>query len=164
MTAERRYFRIELRAAASDDAPPVLEGVVPYGSRGTTPTGQPEVLEPGSLRMDDVVLNRQHNRDLALARTDGGGLELSDRPDGLHVRAELPDTPLARETVELVRSKVLRGLSPEFMVREEHVDADGVRRIDRADLVGLAVVDSPAYPEAEVAARAAAGERPRLWL
>lgn len=158
---ERRFYPVQLRAA-DGDGPPVLEGVVPYGRQGTAPGGVPEVFRRGSLRAaEDVVLTLQHDRDKPLARTGGGGLELEDREDGMHVRATLPDTTLARDTVELVRGGVLRNLSPEFVpIRAEM--KDGVRVVEEAELVGISVVDTGAYRDAAVAARGAGGQR--LWV
>ena len=165
MEAERRWYPIEYRAGAGGGAGPVLEGTVPYDSIGLAPGGVRELFESGSLdaMADDLILTRDHDRSLPLARTGGGGLEVEAKPDGLHVRAELADTTLGRDTLELVKAKVLRGLSPEFVAVEASM-AGGVRRIRKARLVGLSVVDTPAYPEAEVEARAEAKWTPRLWV
>ena len=70
------------------------------------------------------------------------------------MRATLPETREADDTLALVRAKVLRGLSVEFLAQRERVVA-GVRVIERGTVYGLAVVDSGAYPDATVAARAA---------
>ncbi len=141
---ERRSF--ELRAA--DDG--TLAGVViPYG-QPTAIGGFREEFAPGSIRFDDVILNRQHQRGVALARTGGGGLVLTDSPAELRATITMPDTQDARDVLTLVRSGVLRGLSAEFRaVREEW--SGNLRRIREAVLLGIGVVDRPAYAGATVA-------------
>lgn len=116
----------------------------------------------GDLASVDAILNRQHERGSPLARTGGGGLVLEDGDDGLRLRAHLPDTAEARDTVALVRAGVLRGLSVEFTVRREERE-NGVRTIAGATLYGVAVVDSGAYQGASVEARHAL-RRVAVWL
>ena len=108
----------------------------------------------GDVSRLDAVLNVQHRRDRALARTGGGGLVLTDGPDALRYAAELPDTQESRDAVTLVRSGVLRGASVEFAPYpggERQVG--GVNVVERARLAGIGVVDSPAYVGATVEAR-----------
>ena len=106
----------------------------------------------GDVANTDAILNRQHRRDVPLARTAGGGLELRDGPEALEIRATLPETREADDTLALVRSKVLRGLSIEFKALQERMES-GVRVVTRAILKGVAVVDTGAYPLSVVAAR-----------
>ena len=117
--------------------------------------GQPERFAPGAFgdtSAFDVILNVQHQRTRPIART-GSGLTLRDGPESLTMAAELPQTRDAADTLELVRSGVLRGLSVEFRaIRESFVG--GVRVIHEAVLTGLGVVDRPAYPASVVEARA----------
>ena len=70
------------------------------------------------------------------------------------MRAVLPETREADDVLTLVRANVLRNLSVEFLAQRERV-MGGVRVIERGIIHGLAVVDSGAYPDATVAARAA---------
>ena len=142
---ERRFF--ELRAEGR-----ILQGdAVIYGDRAVFPWGE-ETIEPGAFApLGDVILNHQHKRDTPLART-GGGLELIDSPEALRISAELPATASADETLALVKGKILRGLSIEFHARQERQVGD-LRIIQRAELVGVAVVDSGQYPRSLVDAR-----------
>jgi len=164
MQPERRYA--ELRADGRR-----LAGVaVRYGDTAALPWGE-ERIEPGAfgdVASADVVLNIQHDRGRPLARTGGAGLDLRDSPAALEVAAELPDTRDAADVLAMVRSGVLRGLSIEFVPRAERDDA-GVRVIEAADLVGMAVVDKPAYPASALSARGAAFGTAllaprRIWL
>ena len=78
---------------------------------------------------------------------------LEDGPDALRMRAELPETTAASDTLALVKAKVLRGLSVEMHPRQER-QVSGVRSISKARLSGLSVVDSGAWDGARVEARA----------
>ena len=53
--------------------------------------------------------------------------------------------------MKLVEAGVMQGLSVEMVVRSARF-VDGVRIIERADLVGLGLVPDPAYTDSEVAA------------
>ena len=132
-----------------------LEGeAIVYADEAVFPWGR-ERVEPGAfLPLGDIILNRQHDRKTPLARTGGGGLTINDSPEALRIRAELPvGVQAADETLALVRAKILRGLSIEFHALSERFEAD-LRIIERAQLVGVGVVDSPSYPQSLVAARA----------
>ena len=90
---------------------------------------------------------------MLLARTGGGGLVLEDGPEALQMRAELPETTAASDTLALVKAGVLRGLSVEMHPHQER-QVSGVRSISKARLSGLSVVDSGAFDGAVVEARA----------
>lgn len=141
---------------------------MPYGQVGKPGGGKPrERFAPGAFgEPGDVMLNVMHRRDRPLARTGDGGLELADDGKALAVRATLPKTRDADDTLALVKSGVLRGLSVEFRATKEHREA-GIRVIDKADLLAIAVVDKPAYEGATVDARQADTEQPAplaWWL
>ena len=107
----------------------------------------------GDLTRADVTLDLQHDRRRLLSRT-GSGLAFENSGSELRMTATLPETRDADDALELVRSGVLRGLSVEFHTRSERRD-HGVRVIQRAHLVSIGVVDSPAYKGSLVEARRA---------
>ena len=78
--------------------------------------------------------------------------------------ARLPNTTAAKDALELVRSKVLRGLSLEMQVVRETWSGTE-RTITNARMVGLALVDTPAYSESVLEARwrAAQAVAPPSW-
>ena len=81
-----------------------------------------EILAPGAFRgalsrPDDVRLLRDHDKSLLLARTTNATLHLAEDVVGLRMRAVLPDTELARETLELVRLGTLSQGSFAFVPR-----------------------------------------------
>ena len=141
---------------------------VRYGDVASFAWGR-ERIEPGAFApLGDAILNAQHDRTTPLARTEGGGLILVDSEAALEIRAELPPTRSADDVLALVRAKVMRGLSIEFQALQERSEAN-VRIIERARLVGVSVVDTPAYPASAIEARCAVALVPRrarrkVWL
>ena len=164
MTVEFRFC--ELRSEGER----VISGTaIRYGDIATLPWGK-ERFEAGAfdVRDADIILNSQHDRKTPLARTGGGGLEVRDSSTALEIRAELPRTRAADDVLELVRAKVLRGLSIEFHELDGRM-VDGVRVVSRASLSAVGVVDKPAYPASlvrEMRSKLAATEHPRRrrWL
>lgn len=152
-------FDCELRADGR-----TLTGVaVRYGDEANIWGGTERILA-GALTWGDVILNVQHDRGAPLARTGGGGLVLEDGAESLTVRAELPRTRAADDVLELVRSGVLRGLSVGMNVKRDRW-VEERRTVVEAVIRHIGVVDTPAYPDSAVAARAA--RRPRrvcIWL
>ena len=166
MKPESRF--VELRF---DDDHGLSGTAVSYTDTATIPSIGKERFLPGAfgpVESLDVILNRQHVRNSPLARTGGGGLVLTDGPEELRFEATMPDTEAARDTLTLVRQKVLRGASIEFRAVKERMQ-DGVRLIERALLKGISIVDSAAYPQSVIEAResddAEAGhsDRMRPW-
>ena len=150
---------IEYRYAAMEASPGgrnVAGIAMRYGDRTTIEGKFVEEFRPGAFNpIGDVVLNWMHDRAKPLARTgEHGGLQLADSATELRVAATLPETSLADDAVELIRRGVFRGLSIEFRSVEEKMVA-GVRVIQKALLSGIAVVDRPAYSQAELQARMA---------
>ena len=163
---ETRYA--EFRAEA--DGRRLLGTLVRYGDVAKLPGGLTERFMPGAfgdVATLDVILNGHHERSRPLARTGGAGLVLEDSADALTMTATLPATRDADDTLELVRTGVLRGLSVEFRATSEHMEAGPVRVIERARLGAVGVVDKPAYPESSVEARArrkGKARKRRTWV
>ena len=149
MQTERRYAEL----AQDGDA---LAGVaMRYGDVANI-AGFKERFEPGAFvntASNDIVLNLLHQRSRPLARTGGGGLVLTDSAAALEVRAVLPETRDAADALALVKAKVLRGLSVEFIVQSEKRGAAGERVVEQALLTAIGLVDVPAYDASTVAAR-----------
>ena len=170
-TLEYRYTPLEFRAV--DGQPGIVEGVaIRYGNEAKLP-GFRESFQAGAfgdISASDVIVNIQHQRTRPLARTGGGGLTLEDSAQHLRARLELPATRDGQDVAELLKRGVIRGFSIEFAVGQQRFEA-GLRIVERARLLGLALVDRPAYGDslAELAKRAAESEisvknRLRIWL
>ena len=154
---------IELRADVDNR---VLEGtVVRYGDKARIAGLFDEILEPDSLRWEDVILNLQHDRAKPLARTEAG-MQLTARDGVVSLRAEVAPTTYGNDALALVRSGVLRGFSVEMKVTEDRWSAGGtLRNIRKASLKGIGLVDKPAYPDSTISLRAKhLIRRPALWL
>ena len=137
------YRFLECRA----DGRTITGAGLEYGDVARLSFGR-ETFDPqpfGDVSALDVIANIQHDRRRPLVRTGGGGLVLTDSAERLAVRAELPATRDADDALELVKTGVLRGWSVEFNPTREAQEGD-LRRIQRADLSGLGLVDRPAYP------------------
>ena len=159
-------FYVELRHEADSR---ILRGTaMPYGKKAKMPWGN-EVFTPGAfgdVSSLDVILNVQHERGQAIARTGGGGLVLEDGPEALRIRAELPNTREATDILTKVRSGILRGFSVEFCPIRERFEGD-TRIIDQAALENIGVVDRPAYDQAYIEARAReypGAQKKRQWI
>lgn len=139
----------------------VLEGwIVRWDDAARTYAGGTERMTQGALHWDDVILNLHHRDDKPIARGDALGL----RSDGVGVRlrADLPEgIPDADLALALVRNGIARGLSVEMYVERDKWDGPD-RVIERAEMLGAAVVTHPAYPRSEVVARSE--RRRRIWL
>jgi len=150
---ERRYCEVRLEPGEGSR---VLSGtVLRYGDVAPSIGGVfSESVKRGGMKFGDVTLNVQHDRGRLVSRT-GAGMELSDTTTALTMRAELPPTRVAEDALEAVRAGLLRGLSVEMQVdRDEWTQQQGslpLRIIHRARLVGLALVDTPAYPASTLA-------------
>ena len=148
MELEKRYTELRQQGRV------LIGTAIKYGDVATLPFGKERIESGafGSVTHTDAILNAQHDRGTPLARTGGGGLVLTDSPSALIIRADLPDTQPANDVLELVRKKVLRGLSIEFKATQERQEND-LRVIEKAELAGVSVVDSGAYPNSTIEAR-----------
>src|SRR5581483_10902956 len=109
----------------------------------------------------DVKLLFSHDKGRILGSTQAGTLALTDTPEGLRYRCDLPDTADGNMVLELVRRRDLRELSfcfqclKEDWKEEDDPDdrADGnrprrrvpVRRVRQAHLIEISPVGWPAY-------------------
>lgn len=134
-----------------------LSGVaIRYGDTAEISEYYHERIAPGAfgdVARADVILDTMHMRDRPLARTGKGGLTLYDGPNELRFTAELPNTRDADDTLELVKSGVLRGSSVEFRPRGVDQKDGPLHEVTKATLIRIGVVDKPAYPQSTVAAR-----------
>ena len=168
MELERRALTDDCELRLEDDGRK-LSGVALFFGR--VAKDRPERFAPGSFNLEgaDVILGmKQHPAaERPLARTGGGGLELTADHEALRFTASLIDTADSREAVALVRARVLRDMSIEFVPVKEHFEG-GVRVITSAELRGLITLARGAY-QSDVQARTRdAGDdsepRYRVWL
>lgn len=106
---------------------------------------------------NDIVLNRDHDNRLILARTSNGTLRLSEDSVGLAVDAEMGDYSYARDIEVALERRDLTGMSFafdvvtwEWSVAEDDNDLLTLREIELFD---VSVVGMPAYPQTDAALR-----------
>ena len=146
---DKLEFRFAVFEVRQEGGRAIVEGAaMPYGSKAVIAGIFTETVEPGAFtgRMNDVVVNYMHQREAPIARTDGGGLTLTDSADKLIARVEIPS--YREDIIDQVKRKILRGFSVEMFVKDETWPEADQRIIKQAQLSGLALVDSPAYSEA----------------
>lgn len=125
--------------------------VVVYGEQA--PEYQ-EIIRAGAFGNvpESLPVNVQHDPRLPAAEQ---GI-LTDSPAALTLRAELlgplPGRPRGGAQW-LVEKNALRGLSLEFNTLEATTDDDGNTVVLRAELLGLGLVDAPAYPSSRIQLR-----------
>ena len=155
---------IEIRAVP--DSREIAGTVVRYGDVASLPWGSERFVRGSVSWTPDTMLTLQHDRSKALARV-GAGLILEDTPEALTMRATMPNTSLGNDTLELVRSGVLRGLSLEFVASRTRNEGR-VSVVEAASMRGLSIVDVPAYQQStidrEKQERAKQSPRVRVWL
>ena len=117
---------------------------------GDISPGHRERFLPGAFGPEPRAdLNIQH--DASLVVLNAGEFVLSDSDRALEIRADLPPGSAA---LSLVRRGALSGFSVEFNARRES-RSGGTRVIERADLVGIGLVDQPSYPGSKAEVRRA---------
>ena len=135
---------IEYRQA--DHGAGVVSGpVIVYNQFAATKRGR-ETVRPGSfLGLADPALpvNIQH-RQQAAQRITNGGVVFRDSATALHAEVSLPNSEVGRAAADGVRNGELTGWSTEFVPLIEQAE-DGAIAVYRALLVGLGLVDVPAY-------------------
>lgn len=90
-----------------------------------------------------VPVTMQHDRSRLVATHPEGAIFKEDSV-GLHAKVTLPDTQDGRDAVKLIESGAIGGFSVGFQALEARMQ-DGVRRIQRALLGEVSLVDVPSY-------------------
>jgi hypothetical protein len=125
--------------------------------------GVKEKIANGAFRDvldNDVRLLFNHDPNHVLGRTKAGTLTLTEDAIGLKIRADLPDTTMARDLAVSMQRGDVDGMSFAFEVDPEDVrtvekdgfQVDTILRVKR--LYDVSVVTYPAYPAASAKIRA----------
>lgn len=153
---------LELR---SDGGATRLTARFPYGAETELAPGRREVIAPRAFSDriaagEDIHLLSGHDYNKPLASRAAGNLTLTDGDDALTVEAVIDGaTSWARDFLAAHAGGLIRGLSPGFMVlqdgeRIERRGNDMLRTVTRAALFEISAVTRPAYPQAQIQARA----------
>lgn len=142
-----------------------LRATFPYGAETELAPGRREVIAPRAFADrieagEEIHLLSGHDYNRPLASRSAGTLTLTDSDDALTIEATIADgTTWARDFLAAHAGGLIRGLSPGFRVdpngeRIERRGAGVLRTISRAALFELSTVTRPAYPSAQIEARA----------
>lgn len=120
-----------------------------------------------AIQGDDVIAAVNHDYQKVLGRSKSGTLVLSVDAHGLRYDVKLPNTTLARDTVESVRRGDYAGSSFKFIVPEggarvakpagRSADDLPLVIIERVQLIDVGPVTFPAYEGTSVSARSVLG-------
>jgi hypothetical protein len=119
-----------------------------------------EVIVKGALDgadLRDVPFKYNHSDSvMVMARTRNKTLELIPDDEGLLIRAKLANTTAGRDLYELIKRGDIDKMSFAFTVAEEAYDKETrTRKILRFKRIwDVSAVDTPAYPDTYIAARA----------
>ncbi len=124
-----------------------------FNSESLNLGGFTEILRPGCFakslmnRDNDICLLVNHDTGKPLARRSAGNLIIREDSIGLYFEAgPLPDTTLARDTLENLNSNILKNMSFGFLIREDNWIGT-LREVLEADIREISIVLNPAYPD-----------------
>lgn len=122
-----------------------------------------ERFEPGSIALDNAIsANLNHDRLQSIGWHPNGGLTLTDTPEALTMRLELPPIPAADRALAEIQAGKLTGLSVEYQALRERADDAGVMVVQSAVLSGIGLVREPAYKQSRVRLRRGTWARGRV--
>ena len=110
-----------------------------------------EVVAPGAFKRslrsrNDIKLLWNHDTGAVLGSTRSGSMTLVEDDRGLKVRATLPQTSLAADVAELIRTGIIDSMSFGFSVIKDSWDESGTNRtLDAVRLHEVSIVPFPAY-------------------
>ena len=153
---------LELRSEGGETR---LSATFPYGAETELAPGRREVIAARAFADrieagEDIHLLAGHDFNKPLASRAAGNLTLTDTDDALRIEARIDaGTSWARDFLAAHASGLIRGLSPGFRVASdgERIErrSDGLlRTVTRAALFEISAVTRPAYPAAQIEARA----------
>ncbi|MBU3028955.1 HK97 family phage prohead protease [Paracoccus marinaquae] len=153
---------LEIRTAGGETR---LSARFPYGQETELANGRYEVIAARAFADrietgEDIHLLAGHDYNRPLASRSAGNLTLTETDDALQIDATLDGgTSWARDFLAAHGSGLIRGLSPGFRVRPdgERIERRGngmLRTVTKADLFEISAVTRPAYPSAQIEARA----------
>lgn len=158
MELQRRSLSMPKLELRNKDSRTIGGLAIPYSVDAELYPGFKEVFLPGSVKVHKrgCLLLWFHGLGNLLASTRTSRLRLSDQPDGVYFEAELPDTQLGKDLVELVALGEVQGVSPGFHIVEQRIayDKDSqTRQIIKASLGEISLTYMPAYVTTQVELR-----------
>lgn len=174
MAVERRFnpasaeFRPEIRSVAGSTRPHIQGYGSVFGKRSRNLGGFVEQVDGGAFRsamsegFPDVVCRYNHSDDWLLGTTKAGTCILSVDGTGLHYDTEIPDTTRGNDVAVLAKRGDITSSSFAFRVPDGGDDWNyrsgefgglPLRTLLDLELVDVAPVNTPAYPDATASVR-----------
>jgi HK97 family phage prohead protease len=163
---ECRSFDVVIHMRADGDGRTLVGRAVPYGTPATLPGGGVERFIPGAFDRQIsggphawqlVKLYASHSDRLAGQQPIGRTSLLSDHQDGLHGEWPLFNTSKASDSLELVRTGEVTGLSIGFKALASRKGSDGAMERQSAHLDHVTLTHEPVYADAAVTSVRALG-------
>ena len=110
-----------------------------------------EMVAPGAFKRslqsrNDIKMLFNHDTGAILGSTRSGSMTLVEDERGLKVRATLPQTSLANDVAELIRTGIVDSMSFGFSVIRDSWDSSGTNRVlEAVRLHEVSIVAFPAY-------------------
>lgn len=153
---------LEIRAEGGETR---LSARFPYGAQTELAPGRHEVIAPRAFSDrieagEDIHLLAGHDYEKPLASRAAGTLTLIETDEAVTLEARIAGgTSWATDFLAAHRAGLIRGLSPGFRVQPggERIESRGtglLRTITRAAVFEFSAVTVPAYPLAQIEARA----------
>lgn len=142
---------LELHGYISTDAPSAVLQKGGKAWREIIPKGVfNRAIERATMQKGiDLLFN--HDKKLILSSTTNGSLEVEEDEVGLYFSAKVSKTSWGKDLYELVKDRIIKGLSFGMIVRNDNwsMGRDGIalRTILDIDLFEISAVQRPAYPE-----------------
>ena len=169
MLPERRYMPTDFEYRASGGGKPgTMRGyALKYNRLSQNLGGFVERVAPGAVNKTlsdnlDVLARYNHEDDYLLGRTASGTLRLTSDEQGLAYEIDLPDTTAGRDLAVLLERGDVTQSSFAFYVPpggdEWGTTEQGfpLRTLNQVQLVDVAPVNTPAYPDTEAGLRSLA--------
>lgn len=166
---ERRDFVIDrMKVERRENEKPEIVGHAAVFNREANIGGWfIESVAPGAFRRaiaeDDVRSLFNHDANLILGRNRAGTLRLAEDDTGLMTVTQPPDVTYARDLLVSIERGDVSGMSFGFRVTKQEWDESGdilKRKILEVELFDTSPVTFPAYPQTDVALRAAMAQAP----
>lgn len=163
---ERRSMAGALELRVSGGKKTLVGYAALYDSLSENLGGFVEIIRPGAFDRaikegQEVIARREHDSRLLLGRRTAGTLRVTSDDKGLRYEVDLADTGPARDTYTDVELGNLRGSSFAFVLPGPDAqrwgtaeDGTPLRELLDLDVIDVAPVATPAYPETTVSARA----------
>ena len=163
---------IEIRAAEGDNPARLIGYAAVFHSLSADLGGFKERVIPGAFKAalsngQDIRALVDHDPYKILGRTSAGTLRLAEDAKGLRVEIDLPDTSYARDLMESVKRRDIRGMSFGFrtLPNGDRFTKEGnlvVRELTNLDLREVTATSLPAYGATSLSLRVDPGVAARI--